>query len=82
MEKNLIAVFSLFYRDGLRIDTKDIGYFALLGIGGFALVQYTYFYAISKLDVGIAISLQYTAPTMIVIYSALFLKEMMLIGQI
>lgn len=70
----LIVVFGLFHRDGLTIDKKDVGYFALLGIGGFALVQYTYFYAISKLDVGIAISLQYTAPTMIVIYSAIFLK--------
>ncbi len=71
----LIAVFGLFHREGLKIDTADIGYFALLGIGGFALVQYTYFYAISKLDIGIAICLQYTAPAMIVIYSALFLKE-------
>ena len=71
----LIFVFSCFYREGLKIDTKDIGYFALLGIGGFALVQYTYFYAISKLDVGIAISLQYTAPSMIVIYTAIFRKE-------
>lgn len=71
----LLVVFGLFNREGLKIDKRDIGYFALLGIVGFALVQYTYFYSISKLDVGIAISVQYTAPTMIVIYSALFLKE-------
>jgi len=71
----LMIVFGLFYREGLKIEKRDIGYFALLGIGGFALVQYTYFYSISKLDIGIAISVQYTAPTMIVIYSALFLKE-------
>ncbi len=71
----LLLFFTLFNRVGLKIDRQDMGYFALLGIVGFALVQYTYFYSISKLDVGIAISIQYTAPTLIVIYSALFLKE-------
>jgi len=71
----LLFVFGLFNRQGLKIERQDISYFALLGIGGFALVQYTYFYSISRLDVGIAIAVQYTAPTMIVIYSALFLKE-------
>ncbi len=71
----LAVVFGVFRRSALRIDAKDIPYFALLGIFGFALVQYTYFIAISKIDVGVALSLQYTAPTMIVIYSALFLKK-------
>lgn len=72
----ILAFFFIgFKRDLLQIHKKDIGYFIRLGIGGFALVQYTYFYAISQIDVGIAIALQYTAPSMIVIYSAFFLGK-------
>ena len=71
----LAFIFVCFKRDLLQISKKDIGYFMLLGIGGFALVQYTYFYAISQIDVGVAIALQYTAPSMIVVYSAFFLGK-------
>ena len=71
----LAFIFIGFKRGLLQIAKQDIGYFMLLGIGGFALVQYTYFYAISEIDVGVAIALQYTAPTMIVIYSAFFLGK-------
>jgi len=71
----LAFFFVLFKRTFLHISKKDIVYFMILGIVGFALVQYTYFYAISLIDVGIAIALQYTAPTMIVIYSAFFLGK-------
>ncbi len=71
----LAFIFVGFQRDLLQIAKKDIGYFMLLGIGGFALVQYTYFYAISQIDVGVAIALQYTAPSMIVVYSAFFLGK-------
>ncbi len=73
----LILAFVLigFRRDLLQISKQDIGYFILLGIGGFALVQYTYFYAISEIDVGVAIALQYTAPSMIVVYSVFFLGK-------
>ena len=71
----LVMILGLFRRDLLKIDRKDIVYFLILGIGGFALVQWTYFFAINHLDVGIAIAIQYTAPTLIVIYSALFLGK-------
>jgi len=71
----LALVFGVFKRTALRIAPKDIFYFVILGLFGFALVQYTYFIAISKIDVGIALCLQYTAPTMIVLYSALFLGK-------
>ena len=71
----LAFIFVGFKRDLLQISKKDIGYFMLLGIGGFALVQYTYFYAISQIDVGVAVALQYTAPSMIVVYSAFFLGK-------
>ena len=55
------------HRDRLRIDPRDIGYFIVLGIFGLAAVQGSYYYSISVLGVGLAILLQYLAPTLIVI---------------
>ena len=71
----LVVIFAAFRRELLSISKRDIPYFLLLGIGGFAFVQYTYFAAISKIDVGVAIALQYTAPSMILLYSVLFLAK-------
>ncbi len=59
----------------LVIRRKDIGYFALFGIAGMAAVQFTYLYAISKIQVAAAILLQYLAPSMIVLHSVIFMKE-------
>ncbi len=54
-------------RDLLRIDRRDIGYFVLLGVFGLAAVQGSYYYSISVLGVGLAILIQYLAPTLILI---------------
>lgn len=71
----LVLIFLLFQRSAFKIDLKDLPYLIVLGIVGLALVQFTYFYTISKIDVGVAIALQYTAPSMIVVYSGLFLRK-------
>ncbi len=55
----------------LRIDRADWGYFLTLGLFGVAAVQGTYYYAISVLGVGLAILIQYVAPSIIVAYGAL-----------
>jgi drug/metabolite transporter, DME family len=71
-------VFSwLFVRDRslLRIKKKDIPYFVILGGMGLASVQFTYLYAISKINVAAAILLQYLAPVFIALYSVIFAKE-------
>lgn len=52
----------------LRIERKDLGYFILLGVFGVAAVQGSYYYSISKLGVGLAILIQYLAPTLIVLF--------------
>jgi drug/metabolite transporter (DMT)-like permease len=54
----------------LRVRREDWGYFAVLGLGGVAMIQATYYYSISKLGVGLAILLQYLAPCLIVLYDA------------
>jgi drug/metabolite transporter (DMT)-like permease len=55
-------------RAALRVDRKDLGYFLVLGLAGVAAVQGTYYHAIAKLGVGVAILLQYLAPALIVMW--------------
>lgn len=52
----------------LRVRREDWGYFLILGLFGVAAVQGTYYYAIATLGVGLAILLQYLAPSLIVVY--------------
>lgn len=59
----------------LRIAVKDVLYFMVLGIVGLAMVQFGYFYAISKIHVAVAIILEYLAPTFIALYSVLIARE-------
>lgn len=71
----LLGMLAIFRKDLLRITKKDLIYFALLGVLGLSMVQFTYFYAISKINVGVAVSLHYLAPTFIVLYNFFFLKK-------
>jgi drug/metabolite transporter (DMT)-like permease len=52
----------------LRIERRDHGYFLALGLLGVAAVQGSYYFTISKLGVGLAILVQYLAPTIIVAF--------------
>lgn len=52
----------------LRIARADLGYFLFLGVFGMAAVQGTYYHAIATLGVGLAILIQYVAPSLIVLY--------------
>jgi len=55
-------------RRALRIERRDLGYFVALGLFGVAAVQGTYYVAIARLGVGLAILLQYLAPALIVLW--------------
>jgi drug/metabolite transporter, DME family len=69
----LVLVFSK--GSDLKIRPRDLGYFLVLGSVGMALVQGTYFFAISKIQVAAAILLQYLSPFFVAFYSILFWKE-------
>ncbi len=58
----LACFFAAFSRSLLRIRLRDIGYFFILGGVIMALVQFTYFYTISKIQVVAAILLQVPLP--------------------
>ncbi|RJR18561.1 MAG: hypothetical protein C4582_11460 [Desulfobacteraceae bacterium] len=69
------AILAMFRPDLLRIRPRDIGYFYLLGGVVMGLVQITYFYSISKIQVAAAILLQYTSPVLVAIFSMCFWHE-------
>lgn len=71
----LLIVFGIRFRQFFRIRLKDLWYFFLLGGVVMALVQMTYFYTISKIQVAAAIFLQYLAPVMVAFFSIFFWKE-------
>jgi drug/metabolite transporter (DMT)-like permease len=62
-------------RSLLEISLRDIPYFALLGISGMAMISFTYFYAISKINVAVAILLEYLAPVFIAVFYAFTAPE-------
>lgn len=70
----MAGFFAVFSPGVLRIRTPDVPYFLSLGVA-MALVQVTYFYAISKIHVAAAILLQYMAPILIALFSIFFWKE-------
>lgn len=60
----------------LKVDKKDLLYFMILGVGGLAAVQFTYFYAIKEIDIGVALAIQYTSACFIVLYGLIFLRQL------
>ena len=55
----------------LRVGGRRLAELVVLGVLGVAAVQGSYYYAVSTLGVGLAILLQYIAPALVLIYSAL-----------
>ena len=52
----------------LRIQRRDVGRLAFLGIFGFAAVNAFYYAAISRLDIGVALTVQYLGPLLLLIW--------------
>ncbi|MGA3286099.1 MAG: EamA family transporter [Bacteroidota bacterium] len=71
----LLIFFLLIDRSVFRIELRDIWKFAMLGVIGVAITNYTYYYTVKEASVATAILVQYTAPVWIVLYSVLILKE-------
>jgi drug/metabolite transporter (DMT)-like permease len=57
--------------EALRVRREDIGYLVVLGLVGVAALQSSYYVAISTLGVGLAILLQYLAPSLLVVWDSL-----------
>ena len=59
----------------LRIKRAELPFFAVWGVLGMAMVQFTYLFTISETNVATAIFLQYLAPVLTAVYSWLFERQ-------
>jgi drug/metabolite transporter (DMT)-like permease len=65
----LVAVLLLARPASLRVRPGDLPFLAAFGIGGLALVQWLYFFAIHRLELGIALLIQYLAPLLVALWA-------------
>lgn len=66
----------LLNRPALRPPSRRmIGWMVLMGIVGVALLQWTYFVAIDRLPVGIALLVEYTAPVLIALWARFVARQ-------
>ena len=64
----LLVVLGLSRRDLLRVDRAELPALALLGVVGLAGVHATYFLAIDRLEIGPAVTIQYLAPLLLLVW--------------
>jgi drug/metabolite transporter (DMT)-like permease len=65
-----LAVFLLVLRPAtLKFDGHELPVLVLFGIAGLALVQWLYFAAIHRLEIGIALLIQYLAPLIVALWA-------------
>jgi drug/metabolite transporter (DMT)-like permease len=58
--------------DLLRVRRRDVPSLAFLGICGLALVHATYYEAIDRLEIGVALTIQYMAPLVLLVWLRVF----------
>jgi drug/metabolite transporter (DMT)-like permease len=71
----LVGALALTRPQSLRVTRKELPFLLLFGVVGLAFVQLFYFVAIHRLDIGVALLIQYLAPVLIALYARLVLKE-------
>jgi len=59
----------------LRLTKGDARFLAVFGVCGLAFVHFFYFVAITRLDIGIALVIQYLAPVLIALWARFFVHE-------
>ena len=59
----------------LRVSRRELGFLALYGLTGIAMVQWLYFVAIQRMPVGIALLFEYTAPLMVALWMRFVQKQ-------
>jgi drug/metabolite transporter (DMT)-like permease len=53
----------------LAVTRRELALIAALGVGGLALVQWSYFYAIHRLPIGEALLIQFVAPLLVALWA-------------
>lgn len=71
----LLVVLTLLRPTSLRLPRADWPKVVVLGLSGAAFLQWLYFVALDRLPVGIALLLEFTAPLMVAVWSAVVLRH-------
>ena len=71
----LLSITALTNRAALRVSRRELGFLALYGLTGIAMVQWLYFVAIQRMPVGIALLFEYTAPLMVALWVRFVQKQ-------
>lgn len=71
----LAAYFALRNRSVFRIDRADLYQFALIGVVGIAVTNFSYYYTVQVTSVATAILIQYTAPVIVMLYAVFISKD-------
>jgi drug/metabolite transporter (DMT)-like permease len=64
----LLGITALRSPAALHVGRRELGFLAMYGVTGIAMVQWLYFVAIQRLPVGIALLFEYTAPLMVALW--------------
>ena len=59
----------------LRVHRRELVLLAVLGIVGLALVQWSYFFAIHRLEIGIALLVQFIGPILVALWARFVYRE-------
>lgn len=68
----LLVALALVNRPLLRVRRRDVRLFVVLGIPGLALVHFAYYEGVDKLGVGPALTIQYLAPALLLVWLVVF----------
>jgi drug/metabolite transporter (DMT)-like permease len=71
----LFAAVALLRPPSLRFSRRELAFLAVFGIAGLAFVHFLYFTAITHLDIGIALVIQYIAPVLVAVWARFFIHE-------
>ena len=71
----LLGITALRNPGALRVGGRELGFLALYGVTGIAMVQWLYFVALQRLPVGIALLFEYTAPLMVALWVRFVQKQ-------
>jgi drug/metabolite transporter (DMT)-like permease len=59
----------------LRASLRELPLLIALGVGGLALVQWSYFFAIHRLEIGIALLIQFVGPIFVALWARFVFRE-------
>ena len=71
----LFVVLALMRPGSLRVQRSELPILLTFGVLGLALVQWFYFVAISRLDIGVALLIQYIAPVFVALWARFVYHE-------